>query len=394
MGTKVKYSELFSVNITQRYYDNDKPAKNSIGPVLDYALHATPQCRALLNRLDLVTKVKPNKGGFTVWGRTQGPSGANTLLYFKPRKGDVLTFFINLNNPAFLSYNDLPTQLPADHIYYFNNEVTDAAAPKDNLHLNIDPLRVSNSDAIKKATGTYEYIHAAVLNPGAAKLKHIASGYEALPSSQNNQGGQTFLSFNLAGFPTGMCELQIGGVKVETAYHWNDQLGADVFAIMEFSLEALALPNYRIVEADGSITPQRPQYNLLFMNRATLWRYTMVLEQNSPLYRELIALPPAEKADFMNRINVISNDTAVVFVPTVVSDTHFEFVSNAPKALQERYISSSSATGNSLTLALKKYVNHPTIPEEDIKVNLPYPEAHRLDATNDPVIYSDVRLTL
>ena len=395
MGSvQIKYTELFSLSIQQPFYTNGLTGKYIVEPTLDYQIFPTSESRGLMQRLDMIFRTLPNKGGCTVWGRTQGMSGANPLLYFKPKKGDVLAFVLTLSNPSFLNYNDLPTQLGNDTIYYFSNLVNDATAARDNLHLSTDAAGVAVGDTLKKVQGSYTYTYGAHIAPGNAKLKHATSGLELLPSSLVNDSGQALLNFDLATFPSGKCELQIGGVTVEEAYHLKGTGEATVFAVVECALETLALPNYTIVEADGSITPQRPQYTLLFNNRATLWRYKLVLQENSPLYVEMNGLTPAEKVDFLSRINVVSNDTGVVFIPNVISDTQFEFVSDAPKPLQESYVSSSSATGNALSLALKKYIGHPTIPAEDIKVNLPYPPKHQLDASNDPLIYSDVLLNL
>ncbi|MCR1024528.1 hypothetical protein NQT66_06880 [Cellulophaga baltica] len=395
MGSlQVKYSELFSVQIKQPFYENGVVGSTVIVPTLDYNIIPTTNCKAILQRLDLIMKSNPTKGGFTVWSRTNGMSGANELLYFKPKPSDLLTFVISLSNPYFLNYNSLATAPPSDRIYYFNNQVPDPLAPKDELHLSSDVSGVSDADTIKKIVNRYDYIHSANIAPGTAKLIHIESGYEILPNAHSNQGGQAFLSFNLLSFPDGRCEIRIGGVLIESAYNFSEMGDTPVFAIIECSLDELVLPNYRIVENNGSITPQRPNYSLLFMNRSTLWRYKVILEDNSPLYVELNRLTLAERADFLSKINIISNDTGVVFIPTIISDKQFEFISDTPKPLQEKYISSSSTNGDSLSLVLKKFVNHPTISPEDIKVNLPYPPKHQLDATSDPIIYSDVLLNL
>lgn len=395
MGSlQVIYSELFSVLFKQPFYENGIAGTSVTAPILDYSIEPTANCKAVLERLDMIMKIDPTKGGFTVWSRTNGMSGANELLYFKPRPSDLLTFVVTLSNPYFLNYNALATSPAADRIYYFNNLVPDPLVPKDDLHISLDVAGVSDSDTIKKIANSYDYIHSANVAPGTAKLKHIDSGYEVLPNSHSNQGGQAYLSFDLVGFPAGRCEIRISGVLIETAFNLSEMGDTPVFAIIECYLEELVLPNYRIIENDGSITPQRPRYSVLFMNRATLWRYKVTLEDNSPLYVELNSLTPAERTDFLSKINIISNDMGVVFIPTIISDKQFEFISDTPKPLQEKYISSSSTTGDSLSLALKKFVNHPTISPEDIKVNLPYPPKHQLDAIGDPIIYSDVLLNL
>ncbi len=394
MGSiKVAYSELFSVSLKQPFYENGISGKYKVSPVPDYKIMPTPKCQTVLNRLDMIMKINLAKGGFTVWCRTNGMSGANDLLYFKPRTGDQLTFIIALNNPYFLNYNDLPSQPANDQIYYFNNQINDAVVPRDNLHLSLDVVGVALPDTIKKVTGSYNYVHGANVAVGTAKLKHLTIGIEISPKSHLNEGGQAFLAFDLSGFPAGKCEILIGGASAEIAYHINEMGKLPVFAIVECSLDVLPLPNYRIIENDGSITPLRPRYILLFNNRPTLWNYKILLEDNSPLFVEIDAMSVADKADFFNSLNIVSNDTAVVFNLNVVTDQHFEFISNTRLLLREKYFSSSSTTNEPLTLTLKKHIGNPR-DESDVKINLPYPPAHQLDASGDPVIYSKVLLNL
>ena len=341
----------------------------------------------------MIMKITPKQGGFTVWSRTKGMSGANELLYFKPKPGDILSFIITLKNRSFPNYNDLPATPAADNMFYFNNQVPDATAPKTDLHLSINVLGVDNSDTWKKVTTKYTYVHPSNIASGNASLRHNTTGLQIQPASHINHDGKGHVSFDLTAFPEGQCEILIGGVSVEKAYHLA-MSDVPVFAVLEFSLEELVLANYRIIENDGSLTPERPRYTITFNNRATLWRYKVQLEENSPLYTEINNLPLPERSDFLNRINIISNDTNLEFVPNIISDRQFEFISNTTKLLQESYISSSSTTGDPLSLMLRKHVNHPTIPPEDIKVNLPYPSDNQLDATNDPIIYSDVLINL
>ena len=394
MGSiQVAYSELFSVSLKQPFYENGITGKYTVSPILDYKILPSTQCQTVLNKLDMVMKNNPTNGGFTIWSRTNGISGANKLLYFKPKAGDLLTFIVVLNNPYFLNYNDLPSQPANDRIYYFNNLITDAAVPRDDLHLSLNITGVDLADTIKKVVNSYNYVHGANVAVGTAKLKHLTTGIEISPKSHLNEGGQAFLAFDLSGFPAGKCEILISGASAEIAYHLNEMGELPVFAIVECSLAPLALPNYRIVENDGSITPQRPSYGLLFKNRPSLWSYKVILEENSSLFMEIDALSVADKADFFNRLNIVSNDTAVVFNSNVVNDQLFEFTSSTQLLFQEKYTSSSSPTNDALTLTLKKYIGIPA-KESDVKINLPYPSAHQLDASGDPVIYSKILLNL
>jgi hypothetical protein len=228
--------------------------------------------------------------------------------------------------------------------------------------------------------------------PGTARVKHLATGQETLPKSLLTESGKSYLLFDLSSFAPGTCQLLISAVVADNFYYTGITQDIPVFAILSFSLDSALQSNYRIVEADGSITPQRPGYRLTFLNRQTLWRYRMVLQPNSPLYLEMAALNPADRTDFINRLNVISNDATVLFNSNPVSDTVFEFISASPVYLQEKYLSTTAGPHDALRLTLKRYLGDPR--ESDVRSSLPYPATDRIDASGSPTIYSDILLTL
>ena len=108
---------------------------------------------------------------------------------------------------------------------------------------------------------------------------------------------------------------------------------------------------------DRSLTSDRPLYLISFINRETFWRYTIRLQNTSPLYLEMAALSPADKTDFINKLNIVSNDTTVTFSRITATDNEFVFVSDNELFLHEKYFSSTSLTHDPLTLTLKKYIS-------------------------------------
>jgi hypothetical protein len=189
-----------------------------------------------------------------------------------------------------------------------------------------------------------------------------------------------------------MCELYVNAALTDTFYHLADSPAAGLFGVIEINLAPTLDANYRVVEADRSLVAPAPAYSIQFSRRKTTWRYTVALTPNSPLYQEMAALSAPDKADFLNRLNVVSNDTAVKFKKGNVTDTSIEFVSLTPLALQEVYISSSSATHDKLGLELKKYIGKPK--ETTVKAGLPYPSPGVINNLQAPFIYSDIFLTL
>jgi|CXWL01.1.fsa_nt_gi hypothetical protein len=389
-----KYVELTTVSVKQPYYTNGVSKKYQVEPVLDFELVPTNECRELMKRLDLLFRSTDRSGGFIVLARVLGTNGGgDDILRFPLRASDKLSFWIKLNNPNALNFDKLPTHDDLSGIYYFSNQQTDASALRDNLHLTNAPFGVSGvNDRMSKSAANYSFHHTAQVTAGAAIVKHILSGVEVLPDSIINRSGQSDLVFNLNTLPLGKCQLLISGSEIDEFYFVGSP-AFQVFGIIELLLTDTLASNYRVVESDRSLTKTRPAYSILFLNRKTLWRYTIHLQPNSPLSLEMNALTAPDKADFLNRLNIVSNDMAITFTQTSASDKGIVFVSNRNLALQEKYVSSSSAKHEPLSLTLKKYIGV-MAKEANVRSDLSYPQIGLIDATTPSVIYSDVFLTL
>lgn len=395
-GFSVKYAELCSVSMVQPFYLNGYCKKYTTLPTTDFILQPTTECLATLKRLDCIAKNINEKAGLIILSRVLGTNaGGDDLLRFLPLKGEKLSFWLLLNNSAVYNFDQLPLQSGSGQIFYFSNQLSDAAAPRNNLHLSTNATGVDETvDRITKKSSAYQYHHGATVAPGTAIVKHNLTGTEVKASNIISQGGSAVLYFDLSFLPIGKCKLFISNVDTETFYHMGTDAMIQVFGVVEISLSSALDSNYRVLESDRSLTPARPYYNILFINRSTLWRYTLELTSNSPLFLEYDALSNANKVDFINRLNIITNDTAITFAQTSASPDgkKFHFISNAPVALREKYHSSSSMINEGLALTLKKYVG--VAGETAVKTDLPCPSSGSIDASNNPLIYSDILLTI
>ncbi len=394
-GLQIKYAELLQLQVAQLFYQNNICRRYQVEPRLDISLVPTSECLEVMERMDMMVRNTDASGGCIVFARVLGKNGGgDDLLRFPARNGDKLSFWILLNNADMLNFNDLPVQQGSDQIYYFSNQQADAGALRDNLHLSIDPAGVKGiNDRVKKSGALYRYHNNVPVGPNTAKVKHRLSGISLDPVSLITQGGQSDLVFDLSALPTGKCQLLISNAPVEEFYYTGALPPQPVFGVIEILPDPTLGANYRVIEADRSITAARPVYTLLFNNRATTWRYTIQLQPNSPLFLEMAALSPADKATFINELNIVSNDTNLVFDRYSVTDTVMVFVSHDAVALREKYISSTSLTHDPLSLTLKKYIGD-GVKEAVVETDLPFPAVSGLDTMSPPKIYSDIFLTL
>jgi hypothetical protein len=389
----VKYSQLLTLSVMQLFYNNGICAAYTTTPKLDFIIVPTDECLALLKAKNMVFKNTDTTGGFTIMARTLGANiSGNPLLKSKVINTDKLTFLMLLNNPNAINFDLLPTQVTAGNIYYFSNQVVDNAALRTNLHLSKNKLGVDgNNDQVKKAAANYSYSFAGVVTTAQAVVKHLLTGLKVNAASVIVQGTNSKLTFDLSALPSGRCQLLIGGALKDTFYFLGTMASQQVFGVIELSLAAALPSNYRIIEADQSLLPARPNYTILFKNRPTLWRYNIQLQTTSPIYLEMAKLTPAQKTDYINQLSITCNDASIKFKLASNTDLSFVFVSLANIPLQEKYILSTSAKGAPLVFTLYKYF---TTNKTEVKSSLAYPSTGIINASSPPAIYSDIFISL
>ena len=383
-----KYSKLFTLGVEQLYYLNRVGPAFKADPSNDFIIVPSQETAAFMKRKDYLLKADAGIAGFSVYGQVSGTNGGgDELLRFRVQKEDKLVFLLMMRNISLVNFNDLPTDLSIDKVYYFSNDIDDALATRANLHLSKDPAGVKLADTIKKSFALYSFHHNSPILAGTAKVKHVLSGTEVQPSGLINQGGQADLSFQLLGLPIGRCELLINNLLTEQFYYLGPVPLPSVFGVVEISLDKAIKANYRVVEADFSLTGERPFYRILIANRPTRWRYRIRLESTSPLYLEIDSLAEPARTDFINDINITTNG-AISFTRDSFAGNEFVFVSDNPVLLREKYL---TAAGKTLQVTLKKNLS---TAGDTVRDYLPYPSSRMIDASQLPDIYSDIFLTI
>jgi|GEM_PF-351919 len=392
----IKYAELLTIRIEQPFYANKFCKNYSTTPTPDFVLIPTAECLDTMKRLDYICRNTKENAGLIIFSRVLGKNAAgDDLLRFTPPMGSKLSFWILLQNSSAINFNQLPISIDPEKIFYFSNQVNDAGALRHNLHLTSTAAGVDEiADIVFIRKASYYYRHGAVVTASTAVVKHTLTGIEVEPKTIVSQSASADLYFELLPMPQGHCKLFINHIEEDAFYYMGAGAPQKVFGAIELVLSDLLDANYRVAESDKSLTSVRPAYVLHFINRATLWRYTLELKPNSPLFIEMETLAPADKTDYINRLNILTNDAAITFSQTSASPdgTNFQFVSNTAVALQEKYFSSSSVTKDTLSLTLKKYIGIPA--EAVVRTDLQCPSTGGINAINNPDIYSDILLTI
>jgi hypothetical protein len=389
-GFKTQYEVLFNLSVEQLFYENGYCKRNNTDPVFDFALLPTNGCLQVLKRFNMVFKRTNQNAGAAVLAEVITNAGGERLLRYPVRQGDKLSFWMILQNQDSLNFNKLPITNNTSTCYHFSNLVSDPAAPRNDLHLSADATGVDGLlDRVKTSASQYQYNSNVVVAPGTVFIKHLLTGRQLLPLSIVSQSGNSLITFNLADLPEGMCVLMINALEKDRFYYLGTTIPNALFAIIELSLSGLIETNYRLVETNGLLTSERPYYKVHFIQRKTFWRYTIALQKNNLLYTDLMAMNDADRLAFIDHFKMVCNDPNISFTQTAANDGVFEFVSDNEISLQEKYRTPALA---GTQISLRKNVGPG--PGTIVKDYLPFPAASALDATNDPVLYSDIFLTL
>jgi len=377
----------------QSFYSNGICAAYATTPILDFTIIPTNECLSFLKAKNMVFKNTDSAGGFTIMARTLGTNlSGNPLIKNRVGNTDKLSFFMLLNNPNVVNFDLLPTQLTAGNIYYFSNQVVDNAALRTNLHLSKNKLGVdSNNDQIKKSDANYSFVFAGVVTTAQAVVKHLLTGVTVKASSVIVQGTNSKITFDLSALPSGRCQLLINNILTDAFYFLGTMASQAVFGVIELSLASTLPANYRMIEADQSLLPARPNYTISLKNRSTLWRYIIQLQPTSPIYLEMAKLTPAQKIDYVKQLSITCNDTSIKFKLVSNTDLSFVFVSLANIPLREKYILSSAPVGAPLIFTLYKYI---TTNKTEVKSSLAYASPGAINAATPPAIYSDIFISL
>ncbi len=389
-GINVTYKELLSVAIELPYYANGRGRKSAITSEPDISITPDAETTELFKRMDLI--LREVSGGITVLARTLGETaGGDPTMRFPAHPGDKITLLLRLNNPEVLAVNDLPTSADTGKLIYLTNTVSDGAAARNNLHLSESATGIfGGSDVASFSKDVYRFFNGAAVDPVTTFVKHLLTGQEIPPASIVNEGNTSNLLFDLSPLSGGMCELWIGGALEDTFYHLSDKGVQPVFGVIEILLDAALDDNYCVIEAGKSLTADRPRYIVRFVSRETVWRYTFALQPSGPLAQELAGLSPAQKAVFLDNLNIVTNDSNVSFTahPSGAAD-QLLFVAADPAALREAYF---SPTGAALSLSLHKNIGD-LANETVVKRGLPYPSSRLITAEGSNV-YSDIFITI
>jgi hypothetical protein len=241
-----------------------------------------------------------------------------------------LTFFMVLKNPLFFNYTSLPAANNNGNIYYFSNRnnnpggtyrfLTGSLLPYNSANtysyedLIVDAgttyQSVSNNSTSGLGTNNWRNLGADRFMSAADQLRWmppISSLASATPTNievKDEKGNIVLAQIIQPSFPLDISGLIPGkyfltiGVNPEISIYVNQELAnTQVFGVIDILIENTLPAGYEILKtADNSLLS--PAYSVYFLNRATIWKYTLMRQTNATItdtgiYVFTTTLPPA-----------------------------------------------------------------------------------------------------
>ncbi|MCW3110245.1 MAG: hypothetical protein JWQ09_4751 [Segetibacter sp.] len=330
--TDTKYDLLFTLELLHKYFKDQL--------CTDFIISPSDKTKEVLDGHKIIAKQYKHQ----LYVGVQLDSLGKPLPV--PEEGMQLTFFLQLNNPLFFNYTNLPFGSPGNNIYYLTNRNSNISNGKNFLSGTYPPYDVTKEykpgelttnvsgtvfQASRKSTG---------VTPPANDVPNAFWKQVDLTSNQNHYMSDTdylqwlpsmstytfdtvqpsanikvfgyntsaadytelvisnFIHFAnpVLGFSLNLSQLTPGKYKLnvngkEQLIYINDELTRKkVFAVVDIFNDSSLPAGYKIMSGDNLINPS-PVFSVYFLNRSTIWKYVLpngvngVITDNGGIYQ-------------------------------------------------------------------------------------------------------------
>lgn len=344
------YKQIIDLQVLNDYYQSLRSSDFNFIP---------ESCTAkLLNGLGM--KYKTDSGGVRLFASVD----SNGALSFPPAEQSFkLVFLMQLANPSFMNFSNLPLEQNGQFIYYFSNKAENKrevfSLGSDRLLLNQNE-HTSLADQLKVCGGNYRYSLAG--DDGAKTANLIFADRDVVMETQelNPVDEHYNFQFKMDDFPPGGYRLEVDGGELESFYYAPAFRSGSYFGVLEIFAEVNE--DYRWYTDDDEVS--KKTYTIAFEHRKTLWRYKVInrngLEFDDPGVKE-----QENPWDFTHTGNSI-------------------FVSNSPMPLKEVPIKGIALRSDQNDAASVLITDLPN----------PGPALIKPDPANPATIYSDIYVYL
>ncbi len=313
-----KYGILFTIDLLHKFYANQF--------CTDFIITPSLQTSEILRGHKIIAKQYEHQA----YAGIQLDSGGKPMVV--PEEGMQLTFFLDLNNPLFFNYTNLPFSYPSGKIYYFTNRNNNSNNGKNFLSspisgydsskiYRVGDVAVSGSgiifEAIKSSSSaspfnlsdtshwapvddnrymsendasqwlpslsTYHFAtHQSTATILVLGFNAVANNYSTVVLSKTINFVNPVPSFqlDLSTLQPGNYILNVNGVGQNI--YVNDELsGNKAFAVIDIFNETTLAAGYQLLDITNNLLS--PHFTIYFLNRSTIWKYVLASGHNGDI---------------------------------------------------------------------------------------------------------------
>ncbi len=294
MSFNITWRELCKINILHGFYLHpEELAGNSLSAseqnTIASNLHAldsyniakdvgiTPNRLTQQLMAGFKLKFRATNSGMALWCQVEDSASARLASFIPVYDNLKLSFFLKLENPAFLNFTNFSLSGFRDHIYYFSNQAGNMAGTT--RYLNSAGTYASDSDRLKlrpqffsidvSGLGLNEILFTLTNQFNSAEI--ICSNVSTLESCELNWRGLPAGRYTLRAFDSAGNELSS---LAEDFYLDDGDIPNKSFAVIElFHLPSIDLSDYALLDITDNRSLLQPEFTLWWQNRMTRWRY-------------------------------------------------------------------------------------------------------------------------
>jgi len=251
-----QFNELMTLNIKHDFFKGGAFPKNKI------VLRPTEGTLSVLKLNGL--QYRSVGSGFML-----GYAFSDTYTAIKEIKGPInLSFFMEIDDPKFLNYTDLPYEFEQDKMFYFNNRSLEKEST-ETKNLSLDEY-VTSEDKIEISSPLISYSFDDEQDEGTEI--QIVNAVDEVVFEEFLEEGAVACDISLLGEPEGKYSLLVDGLEEKTFFLYNGLKAK--FGVIDIVVDKDDFGDYAFFNDNGSLVEQ--EYNIHFGTRSVRWQYMFI----------------------------------------------------------------------------------------------------------------------
>ena len=186
-----------------------------------------------------------------------------------------LSFFLEIDDPNFLNYTELPFEFEEDKIFYFHNKELEKESTEDKNLSN--EKYVTSEDKIEICSSIINYSFDD--EQFGTEIQVVDASEEVVFETELDDGAIS-CEISLLGQPEGKYSILVDGLEEKTFFLYNGL--KTIFAAVDIIIDKDDFGDYAFFEDNGDLVKQN--YNIHFAARKVRWQYMLIEAGNELMH--------------------------------------------------------------------------------------------------------------